>query len=210
MALRYWLVVHPLDRARQLVEGGYVQAPWGARDGVEAMRESDGVALYCPRETNPDGEPLRSFVQAGRVAPGDAYQAGGRGTAPWRRNVDWLAEARVAPVRPLRDLLHFTRDRYWGEQLRTGRLELSRRDFEVIEDAVRRPAPEPSTLAMGLLRDTGLGTGPLDAGPLGAGPLGADTARAHGPAGAVDSRREARGGFEWPTVRPGGGPPPVA
>lgn len=193
MALRYWLVVQPLDRARQLVEGGYVQAPWGVREGVEAMGESDGVALYSPRESNPDGEPLRAFVQAGRVAPGAAYQAGGRGSAPWRREVDWLPEARVAPVRPLRDVLQLTRDRYWGERLRDGWLELTRRDFEVIEDAVRRPAPEPSTLAMGLLRETGLGSPQRigDGESLG---------------GGVPPSASA---FDWPVAPPGGAPPTV-
>lgn len=157
MSIRYWLVVQPLDRARQLVEGGYVQVPWGALDGVAQLREADGVALYSPREHNPDGEPLRAFVQAGRVLAGEAYQPGGRGASPWRRDVEWLPEAQIAPIRPLRDLLELTRDRYWGEQLRDGWLEISRRDFEIAEDAVRRPAPEPSSLVLGMLRDTGLG-----------------------------------------------------
>ena len=160
MSIRYWLVVQPLDRARQLVEGGYVQVPWGRFEGVEPMRESDGVALYCPRERNPEGEPLRAFVQAGFVRPGEAFQAGSAGTSPWRRGVDWLPESAIAPVAELRDALAFTSSRWWGEQLRDGVLELVRRDFELILDAVRRPAPEPSSFALGaarLVRDTGLG-----------------------------------------------------
>lgn len=157
MSIRYWLVVQPLDRARALAGGGYVQVPWGLREGVADMREADGVALYSPREQNPDGEPLRAFVQAGRVLAGDAYQVGGRGVAIWRRDVEWLPETRPAPVRPLRDLLELTRDRYWGEQLRGGWLEISRRDFIIIEDAVRRPAPEPSRMMIRMLRETGLG-----------------------------------------------------
>lgn len=159
VSMRYWLVVQPLDRAREQVAGGFVQVPWGVREGVEPMREADGVVLYSPRERNPDGEPLRSFVQAGRVLPGDAYQAGGRGTSPWRRDVEWMREARPAPIRPLRDMLEFTRPRYWGEQLRDGWLEISRRDFIIAEDAVRRPSPEPSRRVLGMLRDTGLGGG---------------------------------------------------
>lgn len=157
MAIRYWLVVQPLDRARDLVDGGYVQVPWGALEGVAEMRESDGVVIYCPRERNPDGEPLRAFAQAGRVLDDEPYQAGGRGYSPWRRRVEWMRDARLAPVRPLRDLLDLTRDdRYWGERLRNGWLELTRRDFTVVEDAVRRPPPEPSMLGMTFLRDTGL------------------------------------------------------
>ncbi|PPG30923.1 EVE domain-containing protein [Pseudoclavibacter sp. RFBG4] len=157
MAIRYWLVVQPFDRALAMVEGGFVQAPWGALEGVEQMRVSDGVTLYCPREVNPDGEPLRSVVQAGYVLDDEPYRAGGRGSSPWRREVQWMREARPALIRPLRDLLDLTRnDKYWGERLRAGWLELSRRDFEIFEDAVRRPSPEPSALGMGLIRETGL------------------------------------------------------
>ncbi|CAG7844248.1 hypothetical protein USB125703_00474 [Pseudoclavibacter triregionum] len=166
MAIRAWLVVQPLDRARTMVEGGYIQAPWGVPEPVQAMGEADGVVIYSPRESNPDGEPLRSVVAAGRVLPGEAYQAGDRGSSPWRRDVEWMPEARIAPIRPLRDLLDLTRrNRYWGELLRPGWLELSRRDFEVLEDAVRRRPPEPGVLgvtlreraqdAPPLLRETG-------------------------------------------------------
>ncbi|KAB1662209.1 EVE domain-containing protein [Pseudoclavibacter chungangensis] len=167
MAIRYWLVVQPLDRARELVAGGFVQVPWGLREGVADMGESDGVVLYSPREHNPDGEPLRAFVQAGRVLDTEPVQWGGRGSSPWRRRVEWMRDARVAPVRPLRELLDLTRDdRYWGERLRNGWLEITRRDFIVVEDAVRRPAPEPSALGMGFLRETGFGSTALEYGDL--------------------------------------------
>lgn len=169
MSIRYWLVVHPLDRARVLVEGGFVQVPWGHRDPIAAMQPADGVALYCPRERNPDGEPLRAFVQAGRVAAGDPYQPGGRGASPWRRSVEWMRESRLAPIRPLRDLLEFTGSRYWGEQLRDGWMEISKRDFMIAEDAVRRPVPEPSAFALRALRDTGLTTSGLMGTGTGAG-----------------------------------------
>lgn len=195
MSIRYWLVVQPLDRARLLVEGGFVQVPWGRYEGVAEMREADGVALYSPRERNPEGEPLRAFVQAGRVAPGEAYQPGGRGASPWRRDIEWMRESRIAPIRPLRDMLEFTGGRYWGEQLRDGWLEISRRDFIVAQDAVRRRAPEPSGFAVRALRETGLretgfgGSGGETPGEGGAGSghdTGAgvrETGRADGPPG---------------------------
>lgn len=149
--IRYWLVVQPLDRARTMVEGGYVQAPWGVRAAVEPMGESDGVVLYAPREQNPDGEPLRAVVAAGRVLDAEPYRAGDRGASPWRRAVEWLPDARIAPIRPLRDQLELTGDRFWGERLRDGWLELSRRDFELLEDAVRRRPPEPGRIAPSML-----------------------------------------------------------
>lgn len=156
MALRYWLVVQPLDRARRQIDGGYVQLPWGRLRGLDAMRESDGVALYAPRQRNPDGEPLRAVVATGRVRDGAPYRAeAGRAELElWRLRVAWDPEGSPAPIRPLRDHLELTRaHRFWGEQLRDGLTELSRRDFEIMRAAVARPAPEPSRLGMGLLRE---------------------------------------------------------
>ncbi|MGO1544686.1 MAG: EVE domain-containing protein [Gulosibacter sp.] len=154
MAIRYWLMVHPLDRARELIEGGYAQVAWGGPEPLDRMRVADGVILYCPRESNPDGEPLRAAVQAGRVTSEAPYQPGTAGRSPWRVNVEWLPDARFAFIRPLRDLLELTRDsKFWGEKLRPGWVEISRRDFEIFEDAVRRPSPNPSAFMLRALRD---------------------------------------------------------
>lgn len=159
MGIRYWLIVQPLDRARDLIVGGYAQVPWGTSEPLERMSVSDGVVLYCPRYENPDGEPLRAAVQAGRVTSEHAYQSGGAGRSPWRVDVEWLPDAQFGFIRPLRDMLDLTRDsRLWGEQLRHGWVELSRRDFEILEDAVRRPPPDPSGYMLRALHaETGSG-----------------------------------------------------
>lgn len=170
MAIRYWLVVQPLDRARELIAAGVVQGAWGRREIVAPMGLSDGVVLYSPRESNPDGDPLRSVVAAGRVTDEEAYREGGRGSVLWRRDVEWLPDATVAPIRPLRDLLEFTRDDiHWGERLRPGVLELSHRDFAILEDAVRRPSPEPSAFVLRSLRAEGYPDAPRP-GPRNDGP----------------------------------------
>lgn len=149
-------MVHPLDRARELVEHGCVQVPWGAREPLDRMRAADGVVIYSPRVTNPEGEPLRSVVAAGRIRSDEPRQWGSSGRSPWRHEVDWLPDARVSPIRPLRDLLELTRDDwFWGEKLRPGWVGISRRDFEIFEDAVRRPAPDPSGYMLRTLREAG-------------------------------------------------------
>lgn len=149
MAIRYWLFVHPLDRARELMAGGFVQHAWGEAQPLQTMAEADGVVLYCPRTENPDGEPLRSLAGAGRVVTAEAYRVGGRGRTLWRHDVQWLPESQLAPIRPLRDTLELTRNSaFWGEQLRPGWVELSARDFMICEDAVRRAAPAPSQFGM--------------------------------------------------------------
>lgn len=152
MAIRYWLIVQPLDRARELIEGGFAQVPWGLAEPVERMRVADGVVLYSPRTHNPDGEPLRAAVQAGHIVS-EPYRAGPGERSSWRVDVEWLPDARPAYIRPLRDMLQLTDSQFWGEQLRPGWVELTRRDFEIFEDAVRRPAPEPSGFALRALRD---------------------------------------------------------
>ena len=154
MAIRYWLVVQPLDRARRQIEGGYLQLPRGRREGLAQMREADGVALYSPRRSNPDGQALRAFVGAGRIEDAEAYGAPLRLDGPvlWRRRARWSADPAPAPLRPLRDVLELTRSRFWGERLQDGLVELSRRDFEIVAEALARPAPEPSRLGMGLVR----------------------------------------------------------
>nr|WP_225752249.1 hypothetical protein [Pseudoclavibacter sp. Marseille-Q3772] len=145
MAIRYWLFVHPLDRARELIANGVVQHAWGGVEPLNLMRESDGMVLYCPRTENPDGDPLRVLAQAGRVLTAEPYRVGGRGRTLWRHDVQWLPESQLAPIRQLRDLLELTRNSmFWGEQLRPGWVELSQRDFMICEDAVRRSAPAPS------------------------------------------------------------------
>lgn len=154
MGIRYWLIVHPLDRARELIQGGYAQVAWGTLEPLDRMRTADGIVLYCPRYENPDGEPLRAAVQAGRVTSERPFQPGTAGRSPWRVEVEWLPETQFGYIRPLRDMLDLTREsRFWGEQLRPGWVELSRRDFEIFEDAVRRPAPDPSGFALRALQE---------------------------------------------------------
>ncbi|MDJ1371307.1 EVE domain-containing protein [Gulosibacter molinativorax] len=154
MGIRYWLIVQPLDRARDLIDGGFAQVSWGSLEPLDRMGVADGVVLYSPRYQNPDGEPLRAAVQAGRVVSEQPYQPGTAGRSPWRVDVEWLPDARFAYIRPLRDMLELTRDsKFWGEQLRPGWVEISRRDFEIFEDAVRRPAPEPSGYMLRALQE---------------------------------------------------------
>lgn len=157
MGIRYWLIVHPLDRARELIDGSFAQVSRGSLEPLDQMRVSDGVVLYCPRYENPEGEPLRAAVQAGRVLSEQPYQTGGSGRSPWRVDVEWLPDAQFGFIRPLRDMLDLTRDsKFWGEQLRPGWVELSRRDFEIFEDAVRRPAPDPSGYMLRALNEGGV------------------------------------------------------
>jgi hypothetical protein len=139
VAIRYWLGVAQRDHVRRAVEHGVAQLAFGRREPLEGMRESDGVAFYSARDTA-DGSPVRAFTAVGRVADDELYRVGGPDAAwrPWRRRVDYRLDVADAPIRPLLHVLEFTRHTAdWGLQLKKGFLELSRHDFEVIEQAMR-------------------------------------------------------------------------
>lgn len=149
MAIRYWMGVVQLDHVLRGVAGGFAQVNHGARGPLEWMGAADGFVYYSPRDSFPDGEPLKQFTAVGRVADGEAFQVtqgpSMSGPAsdftPWRRRIEWDHDAVAIPIRPLLGSLDFTRDRPdWGYQLRRGVIELSRHDFELIRRQMR-PSP---------------------------------------------------------------------
>ncbi len=150
MAIRYWLGVVQREHVLRGVALGIAQLNHGAKAPLTRLNEADGFVYYSPRETYPDGEPLREFTAIGRVADSDVYQVDGRGPdgaaadfRPWRRRVDWDHDAVSAPIRPLVPVLDFTRESpNWGYQLRRGLIEISRHDFDVIRAQMKRPTAD--------------------------------------------------------------------
>lgn len=151
MAIRYWLGVVQRDHVLRGVAQGFAQVNHGAMSPLVRMNEADGFVYYSPRESYPDGEPLREFTAIGRIADDEVYQpadgplmTGQNGEfRPWRRRVDFDHAAVPAPIRPLLPVLEFTRQNpNWGYQLRRGLIELSRHDFEVIRAQMRRSSPD--------------------------------------------------------------------
>jgi hypothetical protein len=161
MAIRFWLAVVQREHVLRGVALGIAQVNHGAKAPLARMGESDGLVYYSPRTSYPDGEPLKEFTAIGRIADdqvfqdaqasmqrtpaADSYATGGRvdDFRPWRRRVDYDADAVSAPIRPLLPVLEFTRENpNWGYQLRRGLIELSRHDFDVIRAQMRRPSPD--------------------------------------------------------------------
>ncbi|HEV7848597.1 MAG TPA: EVE domain-containing protein [Mycetocola sp.] len=143
MAIRYWLAVASRDHVRTAVDLGVAQISHGTRPNLERMGDADGLVYYSPKTAYPDGDPLKQFTAIGRIAGTEIYQALSLDWRPWRRRVDWDETAEPALIRPLLGALEFTRNAPdWGYQLRAGLIELSRHDFEIIRDAMRRPSPD--------------------------------------------------------------------
>ncbi len=135
--MRYWLGV--VQRAHVLhgVELGIAQTNHGAKAGVVKMSPGDGFVYYSPKNSYPDGDPLKHFTAIGKVAPGEAYQAEDGEFRPWRRAVVYDTAAHEAEIAPLLDVLELTRgNRNWGFIMRRGHVELSAHDFGVIAEAM--------------------------------------------------------------------------
>jgi len=107
------------------------------------MRPGDGVVIYSPRESYPDGAALQVFTAIGLVADGGVYQGDmGSGFRPFRRDILWQA-ASAAPIRPLLEALDLTRGTTnWGMAFRYGLTRITAADFTRIAAAMGI-APDP-------------------------------------------------------------------
>ena len=115
---RHWVIVVSRDHARRGLEGGFIMANHGKRDGI---------LVYSPTTTYPRGEPLRAITMVGEVT-GDAPEpneviAGGFRRAAALREIDPL------PRDDVREHLH-------GSRIRCGRFESPAADAEAVRALV--------------------------------------------------------------------------
>lgn len=109
----------------------------GKRAPVQRLRPGDWLAMYSPRSSYPDGEPLQAFTAVGVVSTGDVYQVEmSEDFKPYRVDVKFR-QVREAPIRPLIDELSFIKSKtHWGAAFRFGFLKVPQRDFELIAKAM--------------------------------------------------------------------------
>jgi hypothetical protein len=132
-----WIAAVAQQDALAGVAGGYAEVGNGKAGPLERMRAGDGFAVYSPRVTWPDGDPLQAFTAIGRVCTGIVYRAGGgAGPGPFRIAVEYFPAA-PAPIRPLIDGLSFIRSKtHWGAAFRFGFIKVPAEDFERIASAM--------------------------------------------------------------------------
>ena len=133
----YWVVTASADHAARGRAEGIVQAGHGKDAPLRRMKPGDGVVIYSPRTTYPDGPALQAFTLIGRVAGGEPYQHDmGEGHLMWRRRVVWQ-EGRIALIRPLLAELEVTRGlKSWGMAFRYGLTKITKPDFARIARAM--------------------------------------------------------------------------
>jgi hypothetical protein len=140
MSVSIWVVTASADHTARGRREGIVQANHGKPGPILRLKGGDGVVVYAPRTTFPDGPALQAFASIGRVTDRAPWQADlGGGFVAWRREVVWHP-ATEAPIRPLLDQLELTRgERNWGMAFRYGLRTISPADFAVIEKAMGGP-----------------------------------------------------------------------
>ena len=55
------------------VKGGFIQLNHGKKVPLQKFRAGDGLVMYLPRTSYPDGEPLPSFTAIGTIVSGEVY-----------------------------------------------------------------------------------------------------------------------------------------
>ncbi|MGH3414212.1 MAG: EVE domain-containing protein [Marmoricola sp.] len=123
VAGRHWVIVASREHARRGVSGGFVMASHGKRAPLARMTPGDGILIYSPTTTYPQGEPLRAVTIIGEVTgeepePSEVIAGGFRRAAR-------LREIEPLPLEEIRAHLPVSR-------LRFGFFELDPTDAEAI------------------------------------------------------------------------------
>ena len=142
MERRYWIGVVSRSHIMIGTEGSFVQLNHGKREPLRRFHAGDGLLIYSPRESYPDGAPLQAFTAAGIIRTGEIYQGDmGDGFMPYRVDVDYLP-CHETPIRPLIDELSFIRKKKsWGAAFRFGLLQVPEQDFALITGAMECTFP---------------------------------------------------------------------
>ena len=118
------------------VERGIAQLGHGKRTGLARLHAGDGFIYYSPKLSLNSTEPLQAFTAIGTITDEEIWQADEGAFKPWRRRVTYWP-ATDAPIRPLLDVLSFTRGKTnWGYAFRFGLIEITAEDFALIAEAM--------------------------------------------------------------------------
>ena len=134
-----WMGVACAEHARAGRDGGFAQLGHGKHAAVKSLKRGDWIVYYSPREGMGEGEAVQAFTTIGRVTSDEPYQVEqSAGFAPFRVDVDYMPDARPAPIKSLLDRLELTRERgsNWGIVMRGSKRKLSEHDMRVIAKAM--------------------------------------------------------------------------
>ncbi len=131
---QFWVGVVSREHVRVGVEGGFIQLNHGKRAPLQRMHAGDGLVMYSPRTSYPDGQPLQHFTAIGIVTTGTIYQVRmAEDFEPYRIDVGFFGEAVEAAIKPLVERLSFIANKtHWGAAFRFGYIKIPAADFALI------------------------------------------------------------------------------
>jgi len=133
----FWIGVVSREHVELGVKGSFIQLNHGRKAPLQKLRKGDGLVMYSPRTSYPDGEELQAFTAAGVIRSGDIYQVEmSPDFKPYRVDVDF-ASCQETPVAALIEQLGFIKDKtQWGASFRFGQVKISAADFALIVRAM--------------------------------------------------------------------------
>ena len=137
LAQAFWIGVVSRSHVEIGAKGGFVQLGHGKKAPLQKLHPGDGLIMYSPRTSYPDGETLQSFTAIGLVTSGRIYQVEMTPDfKPFRVDVRFL-KCHEAPIKPLIDKLSFIKSKtHWGATFRFGQLKIPWEDFDLIAKAM--------------------------------------------------------------------------
>ncbi|MEN5083060.1 EVE domain-containing protein [Bosea sp. TWI1241] len=137
--MAFWMGVASAEHARGGRDGGFAQLGHGKHIAVKSLRKGDWIVYYSPREGMGEGETVQAFTTIGQVTSDAPYRAEqAMDFNPYRVDVDYLTDAKAAPIKPLLDRLRLTRDQgvHWGMVMRGPKRRLNEEDMRLIAEAM--------------------------------------------------------------------------
>lgn len=137
-APNFWIGVVSKSHVELGVAGGFIQLNHGKKAPVQRLKAGDGLIMYSPRLSFPDGAPLQAFTAIGTVLTGEVYQVEmSADFKPYRVDVSFM-KCRDAPIRPLIEQLSFIKSKtHWGAAFRFGTLKIPAHDFALVADSMK-------------------------------------------------------------------------
>ena len=143
----FWIGVVSRSHVQVGVKGGFIQLNHGKKAPLQRLRAGDGVIMYSPRASYPDGEVLQSFTAIGVVTTREIYQVEmSPQFKPYRVDIRFF-ECHETPIKLLIDKLSFIKSKaHWGAAFRFGQLRIPAQDFKLIAEAMGCSALEENAL----------------------------------------------------------------
>lgn len=148
--MRYWIGVASKNHVERGVEGGFCQLCHGKAQPLKRMQQGDWIIYYSPKQEFESNSPCQQFTAIGEVMGTDVYEfAMSPGFIPFRRDIQFIPDAKPTAIRPLIQDLNFIKDKSkWGYTFRYGHLEISESDFQLIAEHMLGYIPQSQTLRL--------------------------------------------------------------